>query len=68
MIEEWEVGASRIDNPIFKAKVDQYIWFGSVTITGFGLRVIGVDFIEPRRHHIPTAFVPISFVDIKLAA
>jgi hypothetical protein len=68
MIEEWEVRGSRIDRPIFKAKVDQFVWFGSVTFTGFGLRVYGVDFIEPSRHHIPTAFVPVSFIDIKLAA
>ena len=68
MFEEWEVDQARIDDAIFKAKVEQFIWFGSVTFTGFGLRVHGLNFIEPPIHHIATAFVPVEYIDLKLAA
>ena len=68
MLEDYEVEAAKVDAPIVRALPRQYKWFGSVTFTGFGLELFAVEFISPQRHHTETAFVPIDYIDLELAA
>jgi hypothetical protein len=67
LMPDWEFDASRVPDPIIKAKVDSFEWWATGGFSGFGLRVFGVSFVEPKRHHTETAFVPIDAVDLRLS-
>lgn len=60
MLSEVEVMASIREKVAFAAKIEQFVWFGCVSFRGFGLRVWGIDYKTPSRHHVPTGFVPLD--------
>ncbi|MFT4532444.1 MAG: hypothetical protein ACI9T8_000467 [Candidatus Saccharimonadales bacterium] len=67
LMEEDEYASSVVPASVVKARLDHFEWTDSVTNTGFGLRLFGVDFIEPKRKHATTAFVPLYALDIRLS-
>ena len=68
LMSDGEISDTEIGTSIVRARLDGFRWIGSTFTTGFGLRLFGVDVIEPKRDHIPTAFVPIESVNLRLAA
>jgi len=63
-----EIERRKVNNPIVQGSITEFTWFSSVSFTGIGLRLYGVDFVAPRMHHTQTAFVPVLFVDLLLSA
>ena len=68
LMEDDEFVASTVPASIVKARLSHFEWSGNMVDTGFGLRLFGVDFVEPVRRHEPTAFVPLRALDLRLAA
>lgn len=68
MMHDDEIDDSRIGESVVRARLDGFRWFGSTHASGFGLRLFGVDIVEPTRNHVPTAFVPLEAVSLRLAA
>lgn len=62
-LTDYEIGAS-----VVRARIDSFEWLGSLMTTGFGIRLYGVDVSEPERKHIPTVFVPLEAVNLRLIA
>lgn len=60
LMTEDAIEAARVDDVLVQARLRSFVWFGSVGLRGFGAALYGVDFIDPRRHHTETAFVPLS--------
>lgn len=68
LIDDAEFATTEIGASVVKARIDGFRWIGSAVTTGFGIRLFGVDVIEPKRDRVPTAFVPLEAVNIRLAA
>ena len=63
-----EFATSVVTASVVKARLTHFEWSGNLVDAGFGLRLHGVDFIEPVRRHEPTAFVPLHALGLRLAA
>jgi len=59
-LSEPEIQQSIVEDAFVKARLRSFIWLGSVSISGFGVNLYGVDFIEPRHHHTESAFMPLD--------
>src|SRR2546422_8561871 len=46
---EDEIKMTRIPNVMAKGKISGALWFGSLSLSGFGLRMHGIDFYQPDR-------------------
>lgn len=60
LLSEAEIQESRVENPLLKARLRSFIWLGSIGLSGFGANLYGVDFMEPRRPHTESAFMPLA--------
>lgn len=67
-IAEEDIQIARIKNVIIKGKIDSFNWVGSVSLSGFGIRMFDVRFYEPGLHRIETAFVPLRSIEARIAA
>ncbi len=68
LLTEEQIVDARVDEPIMKGKIDTIHWFGSASLTGFGLTLCGVDFYRPTLRHAAQAFVPLETFDFRLAS
>jgi hypothetical protein len=68
MLSDAEIENSTLTESVVKARIDHFEWVGSLVVCGFGLRVFGVDVIEPFKKHEPTAFIPLESINLRLAA
>lgn len=67
LMSDKEYADSVIDTSVVRARLDGFRWVGNIMSSGFGLRLFGIDVVEPKKNHIPTAFVPLESVNIRLA-
>ncbi len=68
LMSDAEIASLEIGKSVVRARLDGFRWVGSTVTSGFGLRLFGVDVVEPTRDHVPTAFVPLEAVNLRLAA
>lgn len=68
LISERHIEATRVQEVTIRGTIHQYHWIGSVAITGFGIRLYGVDMISPDIRFASTAFVPVDAISLQLAA
>lgn len=66
LMHDEELASTEVLPSIVKARIDHFEYVGSVVTCGFGIRVFGVDFIEPIRKHEPTAFIPLHGLSLSL--
>jgi hypothetical protein len=66
LMSDEEVASTVVAQSVIKARLDHFEHVGCVITTGFGIRVFGVDFIEPVKKHAPTAFIPLHALNLRL--
>jgi hypothetical protein len=60
MLEDWDVAAARVENPVETGLPRQFTWFAAVAFTGFGLEVFAPVYLYPQRRHRETVLVPLD--------
>lgn len=68
LMTDQEVTDAKVTDAIMKGKIDSFEWVGSLSISGIGVRMYAVDFLNPTRHHTETAFIPVEVIDFRLCA
>lgn len=68
LMDDSEVMASILEPSIIKARIHRFEWMGSLVTTGFGVRMYGIDVLEPVRLSKSTAFVPLEDITLRLSA
>ncbi len=58
----------RVAGVIVKGNISEIKWFGSVTLTAFGVRMYGVDFYQPEHRSTETLFIPVENIALRIAA
>jgi hypothetical protein len=49
-------------------RIERFHWFGSTTMTAFGVQMYGVELISPYRKYHNSAFVPVESISLQLAS
>lgn len=65
-MSEKHISESMVPEPVMKGNVYSFEWLGSVPLTGFGLRMFDVDFIEPKEDWTETLFIPVETIDYRI--
>lgn len=68
MLTEEDVLRARILDVMARGRFDCIMWFGSMSMRGFGVRMFGVDFYRPDRGVAEALFVPIETLDMRIHA
>lgn len=68
MLTDEDIRCARILDIMVRGKINCVQWFGSTCLSGFGLRMFGVDFYHPDRQVADVLFVPVETIDVHLAA
>lgn len=68
MLTEEDVLRAQILDVAARGRFDCIMWFGSMSMRGFGVRMFGVDFYRPDRKVAEALFVPVETLDMRLHA
>lgn len=66
-MDDRSIADNALPPSVVKARISRFNWLGSINMSGFGIRLHGLDIVEPKRKHEPTTFIPLQFVDLRLA-
>ena len=67
-IHESLIERARVDQAIMRGRIERFHWFGSTTMTAFGVQMYGVELISPYRKYHTSAFVPVESISLQLAS
>jgi len=66
-LSEQVIAQARVEQAIMRGRIERFHWFGSATMSAFGVQMYGVELIEPRHKYHISAFVPVESVSLQLA-
>ena len=67
-LPESHIVRAAVENATVQGDVEKFYWFGSVTMRAIGVKVNGVQLIEPEHRVYTNAFVPVDdIIDYKAA-
>ena len=67
-LSESIIELSKVEQPIIRGRIERFHWFGSTTMTAFGVQMYGVELISPYRKYHTSAFVPVESISLQLAS
>lgn len=67
-LSEAAIEQSRVEKAIVRGRIEQFQWFGSATMTAFGVQMYGVELISPYHKFHSSAFVPVDTISLQLAS
>ena len=59
---------ARVEKAIMRGRLERFHWFGSTTMTAFGVQMYGVELLSPYRKYHTSAFVPVESISLQLAS
>jgi len=59
-LAESHIRRAAVENATIQGEVEKFYWFGSVTMRAVGVKVAGVELIEPEHRFYTNAFVPVN--------
>jgi len=62
------IDQARVEQAIMRGRIERFHWFGSTTLTAFGVQMYGVELISPYRRYHTSAFVPVESISLQLAS